>query len=228
MLGYEDDNPGREETFKTSSPQMPTSSEAFNNYISGSLSNFRDHRMVHKNSRDVWIHGRGKALFDENGHPLRFIGAHTDISYIKEHERQLKEERDRAEAGSHAKGEFLAHMSHEIRTPLTAISGIAEIFSQSNIYIDENHKKLVRTLKNSTETLKELITDILDFSKIESGEIELYNQKFTLGDLFDQIISITSGKATEKYLDFSFDYVDLKSTAFYCDKQRLRRRHGAD
>lgn len=227
MLGYEDDEiRGDEETFKKLLHPEDANEfwEAFNNYINGSLSEFSAiYRMVHKNGRDVWIHGRGKALFDENGHPLRFIGAHTDISYIKEHERQLKEERDRAEAGSHAKGEFLAHMSHEIRTPLTAISGIAEIFSQSNIYIDENHKKLVRTLKNSTETLKELITDILDFSKIESGEIELYNQKFTLGDLFDQVISITSGKATEKYLDFSFDYGDLKGTAFYGDKQRLRQ-----
>jgi PAS domain S-box-containing protein len=196
--------------------------ECFNNYINGNLSEFSCiFRLISKTGRAVWIHGRGKALFDQEGQPVRFIGAHTDISYIKEHERQLKEERDRAESASRAKGEFLAHMSHEIRTPLTAVSGIAEILSASPI--EDNHKKLISTLKNSTETLKELITDILDFSKIESGEVELHNQKFMLGELFEQVVSMMSVRATEKFLDFSFDYSELKNTVFNGDKLRLRQ-----
>lgn len=227
ILGYADDEiKGDEETFrKLLDPEDSEYFwETFNNYINGSLSEFSCvFRMTHKSGRPVWIHGRGKALFDESGQPLRFIGAHTDISYIKEHERQLKDERDRAEKASAAKGEFLAHMSHEIRTPLTAVSGIAEIFSQTDSGMAENQKKLVKTLKTSTESLKELITDILDFSKIESGEIELHNQKFVLGDLFSQVISMMSVRANEKYLEFSFDFDDLKTTMFHGDKQRMRQ-----
>lgn len=227
MLGYEDDEiTGEEETFKTLLHPDDSESfwECFNNYINGSLSEFSCiFRMNHKSGRAVWIHGRGKAIFDENGNPLRFIGAHTDISYLKEHERQLKEERDRAEAASTAKGEFLAHMSHEIRTPLTAISGIAEILSNAQEQFEAGHQKLVRTLKTSTQSLKELITDILDFSKIESGEVEIHNQKFQLGELFQQVISIVTVKATEKDLEFVFDYDDVQNTVFFGDKQRLRQ-----
>lgn len=225
MIGYEDQEiqPSEEEFRKLIHPEDAENFwECFNNYINGNLSEFSCiFRMISKSGRSVWIHGRGKALFDEEGHPVRFIGAHTDISYIKEHERQLKEERDRAEAASAAKGEFLAHMSHEIRTPLTAVSGVAEILSQSPI--DDKYKKLVTTLKSSTETLKELITDILDFSKIESGEVELHNQKFVLGELFEQVVSIMSSKAGEKFLDFSFEYNDVKNTVFNGDKLRLRQ-----
>ena len=101
MLGYSDDEiKGDEETFRTLLYPEDSESfwESFNNYINGSLSEFSCvFRMVHKSGRAIWVHGRGKAIFDENGQPQRFIGAHTDISYIKEHERQLKEERDRAE-----------------------------------------------------------------------------------------------------------------------------------
>lgn len=197
--------------------------EAFNNYINGRLSEFSCiFRMEGKSEKPVWIHARGKALFDEEGQPIRFIGAHTDISYIKEHERMLKEERDRAAAASRAKGEFLAHMSHEIRTPLTAVSGIAEILSQSDA-VEDSHKKLVDTLKTSTESLKELITDILDFSKIESGEVELHNQKFLLGELLEQVETMMSVKASEKLLDFSFRYKDVADTVFTGDKLRLRQ-----
>ncbi len=227
MLGYEDGEiKGDEETFRRLLHDEDSAGfwENFNNYINGTLSEFSCiFRMMHKNGREVWIHGRGKALFDENGQPQRFIGAHTDISYLKEHERQIRDERDRAEKASAAKGEFLAHMSHEIRTPLTAVSGIAEIFSQSDKFTDEGQKRLVSTLKTSTESLKELITDILDFSKIESGEVELHNQKFTLGELFGQVVSMMSVKANEKFLDFSFDYEDVRNTVFSGDKQRIRQ-----
>lgn len=226
ILGYEEnDIQASEEEFRRLLHPEDAESfwEAFNNYINGTLSEFSSiFRMISKDGQHIWIHGRGKALFDEEGQPVRFIGAHTDISYLKEHERQLKEERDRAAAASQAKGEFLAHMSHEIRTPLTAVSGIAEILSQSDA-VQDSHKKLITTLKTSTETLKELITDILDFSKIESGEVELHTQKFLLGELFEQVETMMSVKAAEKFLDFSFRYDDLKDTVFNSDKLRLRQ-----
>lgn len=227
MLGYEENEiEGSEEVFKSllHPEDSDTYWQNFNNYINGSLSEFSSiFRMNHKSGRPVWIHARGKAIFDESGMPLRFIGAHTDISYIKEHERQIKEERDRAEAASQAKGDFLAHMSHEIRTPLTAISGIAEILNKEPAAFDEKSFRLIKTLKTSTETLKELITDILDFSKIESGEVELHKQKFPLGEMFEQVVSMMSVKALEKDLTFTFDYSDLKNTIFYGDKQRMRQ-----
>lgn len=227
MLGYTNDEiTGNEETFrKMLHPEDGEIFwESFNNYINGELSEFSAiYRMVHKSGRPVWIHGRGKAIFNEEGRAVRFIGAHTDISYIKEHEKQLKEERDRAEAASAAKGEFLAHMSHEIRTPLTAISGIAEIFSQNESFADAKQERLVRTLRTSTESLKELITDILDFSKIESGELDLDNRHFKLGDLFQQVISIMSVRAAEKNLDFIVDYDSVRDTSFYGDHARLRQ-----
>jgi PAS domain S-box-containing protein len=227
MLGYnEDELTGTEETFK--SMLHPEDREPFwnslNSYINGELSEFSAiYRMIHKSGRPIWIHGRGKAIFDQDGHALRFIGAHTDISYLKEHERELKDERDRAEAASAAKGDFLAHMSHEIRTPLTAVSGIAEILSQDEEVQDSRHGKLIRTLRTSTETLKELINDILDFSKIESGELEMEYRHFMLSETFQQVISMMSLKSVEKNLDFVFDYSGVENIEFYGDNMRLRQ-----
>src|SRR5690606_17955090 len=102
-------------------------------------------------------------------------------------------------------------------------SGIAEILSQGEHPENPRQEKLIRTLRTSTESLKELITDILDFSKIESGELEMESRAFKLGELFQQVISIMSLKAAEKNLDFSFDYEALKDTTFLGDKARLRQ-----
>ncbi|MCD6190488.1 MAG: EAL domain-containing protein [Sulfurimonas sp.] len=42
------------------------------------------HRLKHKDGHWVWILDRGKAIFDEDGKPIRMIGTHTDISASKE------------------------------------------------------------------------------------------------------------------------------------------------
>ena len=227
MLGYaEDELKPSVEIFKSMLNPEDNDQfwQAFDNYINGSLSEFSSiFRMKHKSGRWVWIHGRAKAIFDEEGRPQRFIGAHSDITHIKEYERKLEEEKDRAQKANEAKGEFLAHMSHEIRTPLTAISGIAEIFDQTMTKVDEKQRKLIKTLRASTESLKELITDILDFSKIESGEIELESKEFLLTELFEQVISIMSMKANEKKLDFTFDYTPLRGYVYQGDKSRIRQ-----
>lgn len=76
-----------------------------------------------------------------------------------------------AEAGSSAKGAFLAQVSHEIRNPLTAIMGTIDLLE---LPADETvRRSRIELLRRSSEALLELVDDVLDFSKIESGRIEI-------------------------------------------------------
>ncbi|WP_084407386.1 PAS domain-containing protein [Aestuariibacter salexigens] len=43
-------------------------------------------RYTHSSGRTVWIRCRGMAIRDENGKPIRMLGAHTDVSALKEQE----------------------------------------------------------------------------------------------------------------------------------------------
>lgn len=198
--------------------------EKFHQYIDGNMSEFSHiFRMKHKSGRLIWVYQRGKALFDGNRKPERFVGTHSDVTAMKEAELQLKKERERAETASAAKTTFLAHMSHEIRTPLTAISGIAEIFERNTANLDDKQKKLVSTLNSSTRILRELITDILDFSKIENGDLELDERYYAVDKLFEEVISMMSLKANEKGISFVCDYSAYKNTALFGDQPRLRQ-----
>lgn len=180
-------------------------------------------RMRHASGVWLWIHARGKAIFDAAGNPLRMVGAHTDITYMREYQERLKQEKELAEHANRAKSDFLAHMSHEIRTPLTAISGIAEILDKVKEGLSTKHQKLIHTLGTSTSSLKDLINDILDFSKIESGELELDERSFDLQELFEQVTVIMSVKAQEKGLVFTFDYAGVKNVRFFGDIARFRQ-----
>ncbi len=193
-------------------------------YLNGELSEYRqEFRMRHESGRWIWIQARAKALFDQNGEPIRMVGAHTDITHTIKTTQKLEAEKQAAQESNRAKSDFLAHMSHEIRTPLTAISGIAEIFDKTKSNFDDKQKQLVNTLLGSTASLKDLINDILDFSKIESGELELDEHVFTLDDIFENVISMMSLKASEKGISFVFDYNTLKGSDFYGDDKRIRQ-----
>lgn len=195
-----------------------------NRYLRREISEYSNiYRMRHATGRWVWINSRGKAIYDASGNAVRLVGSHTDISFMKDYQEKLKEEKDAAEQANRAKSDFLAHMSHEIRTPLTAISGIAEILEKNKTTLDDKQQKLIRTLGTSTSSLKDLINDILDFSKIESGDLELDERTFKLEELFEQVISIMTLKAQEKGLSFKFDYSAVKNVRFFGDNTRLRQ-----
>jgi len=42
------------------------------------------YRLKHKRGHWIWILSRGKAMFDENGKPIRMVGTHADITQDKE------------------------------------------------------------------------------------------------------------------------------------------------
>lgn len=227
MLGYDyDAKVGKTEDFKAllNPEDAPRVWDYVGQYLNGELSEYdQSFRMKHESGRWVWIQARAKSLLDKHGKPYRIVGAHTDISHIVKTQEKLENEKKEAVDANQAKSDFLAHMSHEIRTPLTAISGIAEIFEGNMDSLNDKQKQLVSTLSSSTTALKDLITDLLDFSKIESGEIDLVDVDFSLSEMFQEVISIMSLKASEKGLSFVFDYHDVKEKTFIGDKVRIRQ-----
>ncbi|HPF94334.1 MAG TPA: PAS domain-containing protein, partial [Tenuifilaceae bacterium] len=47
-------------------------------------------RMRHKDGHYVWIHNRATGILNSNGEVIRFLGAHTDITFSKEAEEYIQ------------------------------------------------------------------------------------------------------------------------------------------
>ena len=97
------------------------------------------------------------------------------------------------ETESNAKSSFLARMSHELRTPLNAIIVYSEMLTEDAK--DAGLKDLQADLEKihgAGQFLLELINDILDLSKVEAGKMDLVIDTFTLDEVVNEVISITS------------------------------------
>ncbi|PHV13619.1 hybrid sensor histidine kinase/response regulator [Janthinobacterium sp. BJB303] len=123
--------------------------------------------------------------FDDNGGVRGFFVLASDVSELKRTELRLHElneqmvrARDKAEAASVAKSEFVANMSHEIRTPMNAIIGLARLLEESPL--ERRERSYVGKIQMATQSLLNIVNDVLDFSKIEAGQMVLEQRRFQL------------------------------------------------
>jgi PAS domain S-box-containing protein len=138
-------------------------------------------------------------LFDNDNNTYGLCAIATDITEVKDIQKELNKAKKIAEEATKAKGDFLANMSHEIRTPMNAILGLNYLQQKTDL----NHKQdeYARKIEYSAKNLLGIINDILDFSKIEAGKLDIEEIDFNLNDVLDNLSNMMSVKAQEKEIE---------------------------
>ena len=108
--------------------------------------------------------------------------------------------KEAAEQAIKSREAFISTMSHEIRTPLNAIVGIADLLLASAPPADQ--KKLLETLKFSSDNLSALVNDILNYSKLEAGTVSFDTKSFNLTSFVQSIKLTYQNLASSKGVKF--------------------------
>jgi PAS domain S-box-containing protein len=127
-----------------------------------------------------------------------FCAVVRDITQWKKTESELREAKERAEAMSRQKSEFLASISHELRTPLNAIMGFSEVMRLGRFgeIGNEKYRGYVQDIHASGAHLLSLIDDLLDLSKVEAGKLELNFTAVSLGEVAEHAMKLLAEQAT--------------------------------
>lgn len=144
-----------------------------------------------------------------------------DITTVTEYMNNLIDLKEEADKANSAKSKFLAHISHEIRTPINAIIGMDEMIIRESktASVSDYAQQVMRAGK----TLLALVNDILDFSKIEAGKMELVETDYNVGNMFDDIITMTKFRAQDKKLTLYTDIADNVPKMLRGDEIRVRQ-----
>jgi PAS domain S-box-containing protein len=111
-------------------------------------------------------------LKDKDQKPFNLLFNIKDITERLVYEKRLKEAKEKAIESDKLKSAFLANMSHEIRTPMNAIIGFSKLLGSQEANEHDN-LEYIEIIKNTGNTLLNLIDDIIDFAKIEAGEVQI-------------------------------------------------------
>jgi two-component system, sensor histidine kinase and response regulator len=138
-----------------------------------------------------------------------FFVLESDVTELKEtelHLQRLNDElrlaRDKAEAASRAKSEFVANMSHEIRTPMNAIIGLARLLQDAPLA--QRERSYLDKIQLATQSLLALVNDVLDISRIESGQLVLETVRFQFEHVLNSVSVMVAASAWDKGVELVY------------------------
>ena len=185
-------------------------------HLRGETDSYRcEHRLRHRDGHWVWVLDAGQVVErDAQGHAVRALGIHLDISdrrqaldaleasrreleaRVQERTQALARATAEAHAANEAKSAFLANISHEIRTPMNAIVGLTRLLARSAHDAEEAGR--IARIEVAAEHLMTLIGDVLDLSKIEAGRMTLEQLPLDLPALLEDALGLFALPAQAK------------------------------
>ncbi len=122
------------------------------------------------------------------------------LIYKIENEKNEKQKKEIA-ALNDSQNRFFSSMSHEIRTPINTIIGLNEMILRENV--SDEVAEDAANIRAASKMLLHLINDILDMSKLESGNMQLSNVSYNIGDMLSELVNMIWIRARDKGLEFN-------------------------
>lgn len=107
-------------------------------------------------------------LFDDDGEVTGVCGISTDITEVKERERELERQRDRLD-------EFASVLAHDLRGPLSVADGYRELLAQD---VDDER---LEEIEAAHDRMDELIDDVLSLAR--EGDCDVDTRTVSIADV---------------------------------------------
>ncbi len=121
-------------------------------------------RYRHKDGSTVWIRCRGLAIRDASGRPIRMLGAHSDVTQLKEAELALQAKNDELINYSYA-------VSHDLKGPVAnALLALEVLASRCGDRLAESERQLLVGLQGSMSRMIAVINELHRIALLEGGQ----------------------------------------------------------
>ncbi len=154
-------------------------------------------------------------------HKLRNVELAAANAALIEHEKELVEARDQAQAADRAKSAFLANLSHDIRTPLNGVLGLTQALLTQDLPPDQ--RKTLETIRSSGELTLSILGDVLDLSSLEAGRVATEDVAWSPREALGDVLAVLAEHAEQRRLGLSLVVDPALPRTLLGDRTRIQQ-----
>ncbi len=180
-----------------------------------------EYRFIHNDGSIIWVLGQAVPEIDIENNKIGYIGTITDITKLKQYEKEQIQLKEKAQESDRLKSAFLANMSHEIRTPMNGILGFSDLLKEPDLDNDERNE-YISVIERSGMRMLNIINDIVDISKIESGLMKVYLEQVNINEVVQFIYDFFKPETERKNIILQlFKPLHDQDVALDTDKEKV-------
>ncbi len=145
------------------------------------------------------------------------------VSYARERDVELEEERERLRVAVRSRDDLVAIVSHDLRNPLTAITlGITQLRRAGSEKMGERSERVLDSIARSADRMGRLIEDLLAIAKIEAGQLHIEAATIDARSIVEDAVMIARPLAETKSIAVHMSLPD-EPLLVACDRGRVQQ-----
>lgn len=138
-------------------------------------------------------------LTDEEDNPFGIASIDSNITELKNIEKELTKSKAAAESANAAKDKFFKIISHDLRSPFNSIIGFSDLLKENyDSFDDLKRKKIIQHINISSLSAYNLLHNLLTWARTQTDEIKINKENLNLNELVATSISTSLLSADSK------------------------------
>ena len=169
----------------------------------------------------IWYNLRISPIYDQSNNITGYVSVKDNVTEQKLMQTELMKALSKAEQSDQMKETLLQNLSHEVRTPLNAISGFAEIISDSDNLPAATLKSYTNIISNSCNQLLGIVSDMLVMSDIQLGRVSVAVSSIMPDEMLSRLHRIFLQQAQDKSISLEYVTPADRRLTIYSDETKL-------
>jgi PAS domain S-box-containing protein len=182
----------------------------------------KEYKIINQKTKaELWIHGLGELLFDEDGNLLYMLGTIQNIDSRKRAEIIIQEQNKELSELNTTKNKLFSIIAHDLRNPFSALLGFSEMLMGSiEAYDKDNIRKLASHMHTMSMQTYVLLENLLEWFQIQTGHLAPKLNADDLKSILHHVVLLARELALRKGIGV-FDDIQ-PNTMVVCDIDMTR------